>query len=48
MKLSEWTRASGVSRQTATRWFHASILPIPARQVGTGTILVAAAQEERP
>lgn len=45
MKLSEWARANGVSRQTATRWFHAGILPVPARQVPTGAILV---DEQRP
>ncbi|MGH9150171.1 MAG: IS607 family transposase [Acidimicrobiales bacterium] len=40
MKLSEWARANGVSRQTATRWFHAGVLPAPARQLATGTVLV--------
>ncbi|HEX3393606.1 MAG TPA: IS607 family transposase [Acidimicrobiales bacterium] len=40
MKLSEWARANGVSRQSATRWFHAGVLPVPARQLATGTILV--------
>ena len=40
MKLSEWARINGVSRQTAARWFHAGILPVPARQLATGTILV--------
>lgn len=40
MKLAEWARDNGVSRQTAARWFHAGILPVPARQLATGTILV--------
>ncbi|MGI8685888.1 MAG: IS607 family transposase [Acidimicrobiales bacterium] len=40
MKLSEWARANGVSRQSATRWFHAGVLPVAARQLATGTILV--------
>ena len=40
VKLSEWARANGVSRQSATRWFHAVVLPVPARQLATGTILV--------
>jgi putative resolvase len=40
MKLSEWARNNGVSRQSAARWFHAGILPVPARQLATGTILV--------
>jgi putative resolvase len=29
-----------VSRQSATRWFHAAALPVPARQLATGTIRV--------
>lgn len=40
VKLSEWAMANGVSRQSATRWFHAGVLPVPARQLATGTILV--------
>ena len=40
VKLSDWARANGVSRQRATRWFHAGVLPVPARQLATGTILV--------
>jgi putative resolvase len=40
MKLAEWARQNGVSRQSATRWFHAGALPVPARQLSTGTILV--------
>jgi putative resolvase len=40
MKLAEWARQNGVSRQSATRWFHAGVLPVPARQLSTGTILV--------
>ena len=40
VKLSEWARAKGGSRQSATRWFHAGVLPVPARQLATGTILV--------
>jgi putative resolvase len=40
VKLSEWARANGVSRQSATRWFRAGVLPVPARQLATGTILV--------
>jgi putative resolvase len=44
MKLSEWARANGVSRQSATRWFQAGVLPVPARQLATGTILVEQAR----
>ena len=40
MKLAAWAWSNGVSRQTATRWFHAGVLPVPARQLATGTILV--------
>jgi putative resolvase len=40
MKLSPWAKANGVSRQTACRWFHADVLPVAARQLATGTILV--------
>ncbi len=40
VKLSEWARANGVSRQSATRWFHAGVLPAAAPQLVTGTILV--------
>lgn len=40
VKLSEWARANGVIRKSATRWFHAGVLPVPTRQLATGTILV--------
>ena len=40
VKLSEWARLNGVSRQSATRWFHAGVLPVGARQLATGTIVV--------
>ena len=40
MKLAEWARANGVGRSAAYRWFHAGILPVPAVQLPTGTILV--------
>ncbi len=40
VKLSDWAKQNGVSRQSATRWFHAGVLPVPARQLATGTILV--------
>jgi putative resolvase len=39
-ELSEWARQNGVSRQSATRWFHAGVLAVPARQLTTDTILV--------
>lgn len=40
MKLSTWARQAGVHPRTAYRWFHAGLLPVPARQLATGTILV--------
>lgn len=40
MKLSEWARQQGISYLTAWRWFRAGKLPVPARQLPTGTILV--------
>ena len=40
MKLSEWAEANGIRRKTAYTWFHSSILPVPAIQLATGTILV--------
>ncbi|MCL6521907.1 MAG: IS607 family transposase [Firmicutes bacterium] len=40
MKLSEWARRNGVSYKTAWLWFKKGVLPVPARQLPTGTILV--------
>jgi putative resolvase len=40
MKLSDWAKANGVEYKTAWKWFKAGILPAPARQLPTGTILV--------
>lgn len=40
MKLKEWARGQGISYRTALNWFHAGSLPVPARQLPTGTILV--------
>lgn len=40
MKLSDWARKQGISYLTAWRWFKAGKLPVPARQLPTGTILV--------
>lgn len=42
MKLSDWARHAGVHPKTAYRWFHRGLLPAPARQLPTGTILVDA------
>ena len=43
MKLSDWARQQGISYITAWRWFK---LPVPARQLPTGTILVEALRPE--
>ncbi len=43
MKLKQWAASNGVSYRTAWRWFHQGTLPVPARQVASGTILVDAA-----
>jgi putative resolvase len=40
VKLTEWARANGVHPKTAYRWWREGILPVPARKVGTRTILV--------
>jgi putative transposase len=40
VELSEWAGIGGVSRQSATRWFHAGVLPVPARQLAAGAMLV--------
>jgi len=40
MKLSDWACKQGISYLTAWRWFKAGQLPVPARQLPTGTILV--------
>jgi putative resolvase len=40
VKLSVWARENGVSYRAALNWFHAGTLPVPARQLATGTILV--------
>lgn len=35
-----WAKENGVSYRAALNWFHAGTLPVPARQLPTGTILV--------
>jgi putative resolvase len=40
VKLAEWARANGVHPQTAYRWFRQGTMPIPARRLPSGTILV--------
>jgi len=45
MKLAEWAKQQGVSYKTAYRWFRSGILPVPCRQLPTGTILVEPPKE---
>jgi putative resolvase len=45
MELSEWARGQGVSYRVALNWFHAGTLPVLARQLPTGTILVEPSAE---
>jgi putative resolvase len=40
VKLAAWARANGVHPQTAYRWFRQGRLPVPARRLASGTILV--------
>ena len=40
MKLAEWARGNGVQPQTAYRWFRQGTMPVPARRLPSGTILV--------
>jgi putative resolvase len=42
MKLAVWARANGVHPQTAYRWFRQGTMPVPARRLPSGTILVDA------
>jgi putative resolvase len=42
MKLAEWARANGIHPQTAYRWFRKGTMPVPARRLPSGTILVDA------
>jgi putative resolvase len=42
MKLAEWARVNGMHPQTAYRWFRQGTMPVPARRLSSGTILVDA------
>ena len=42
MKLSVWAKSQGVTYTTAWKWFRTGQLPVPARQLANGTILVDA------
>ena len=40
MKLTEWARENNIAPTTAYRWFHDGVLPVKAKQLATGTILI--------
>lgn len=40
MKLSQWAKKQGIQYGTALKWFHDKTLPVSAKQLSTGTILV--------
>jgi putative resolvase len=40
VKLSDWARQQHIHPRTAHRWFEAGNLPVPARRLPSGTILV--------
>lgn len=40
VKLADWARQQGVTYRTAWNWSRTGILPVPAHQLPTGTILV--------
>jgi putative resolvase len=42
MRLAEWARVNRVHPQTAYRWFRQGTMPVPARRLPSGTILVDA------
>jgi putative resolvase len=44
MKLAEWARRNGVHPQTAYRWFREGTMPVPARRLPSGTIMVDLAE----
>lgn len=48
MKLAEWARANGVRPQTAYRWFRHDTMPVPARRLPPGIVLVDAPRSGSP
>jgi len=40
VKLAAWARSYGVHPQSAYRWFRDGTLPVPARRLASGTIVV--------
>ncbi len=46
MKLADWARQQGIRYKTAHKWFQKGLLPLPAHQLPTGTILVDASPHQ--
>ena len=40
MKLSEWAKLQGISYKTAWRMWRDGLLPVPAEQLATGTVII--------
>lgn len=40
MKLSTWAKKQGISYRTAWRWFKTGMLPVPHKQLPSGTIII--------
>jgi predicted site-specific integrase-resolvase len=40
MKLSAWAKSQGIPYKSAHRWFQSGHLPVPAKQMPTGMIIV--------
>ncbi|MFV2018225.1 IS607 family transposase [Micromonospora sp. LOL_023] len=47
MKLAEWARRNDVHPQTAYRWFREGTMPVPARRLPSGTIMVEVTGDAR-
>jgi putative resolvase len=48
VKLVEWARRQGISYKTAWRWVKDDTMPVPWRQLPSGTILVDSPMDEQP
>jgi putative resolvase len=48
MRLAEWARANGMHPQTASRWLRHDTMPVLARLLPSGTILVDAPSSSSP
>jgi len=46
MKLSAWAKKQGISYRTAWRWFKTGMLPVPAKQLSNGTIIISELEQK--